>query len=139
MTLLWRDMIGMTVQRFGWITLIHTSQKVYKVIGIILQLFEIPEKPPENLTNEQFVEYLYTQVINEPDDAFGYEATKLVRDLNIGAIVDHGIIEQIDKQKIFDKYKLRAQNNIVVEKIRSGMATINQDPFIQMANQNDNN
>ena len=57
---------------------------------------EVHEKVPEGLTNEQFVEFIYNAVLLEPDSAFGYEATKLVRDLNIGAQVDHGVIEPID-------------------------------------------
>jgi len=98
---------------------------------------QIHENIPEGLTNEQFVEFLYNAVLLEPDNAFGYEATKLVRDLNIGAQVDHGVIEPIDRQKLFERCKQQGMNKIVVEKIRSGMATLQPETFIEMANQND--
>ena len=103
------------------------------------QLFEIPQEIPPNLDNETFVEFLYNQVTNQPNDSFGYEATKLVRDLNIGAVVDHGVVEPINRDKIFQRYQQYAQNKLVVEKIRSGMASIDQDSFIKAANENETN
>lgn len=103
------------------------------------QLFEIPQEIPPNLDNENFVEFLYTQVVNQPDDSFGYEATKLVRDLNIGAIVDHGIVEPINRNSIFERYKQQAHNKLVVEQLRSGMASMEQDSFIKAANENETN
>ncbi|MHA2010293.1 MAG: glycosyltransferase [Candidatus Hodarchaeales archaeon] len=102
-------------------------------------LFNIPEQMPQNLGHEQFVQYLYQDIIHEPDSAYGYEATKLIRDLNIGAIVEHGVIEPVNKDQIFQRYKAMAQNKLVVEKIRSGMATLQNDTFIEMANENDRN
>jgi glycosyltransferase involved in cell wall biosynthesis len=102
-------------------------------------VFEIPNQMPDNLPHEQFVEFLYYNVLHEPDSAFGYEATKLVRDLNIGAQVDHGIIEPMDRQKIFEKFKQRAMNKIVVERIRSGAAKLQEESFIAEANNNERN
>jgi len=101
------------------------------------RLFQIPEKAPDNLSNEQFVEFLYYNVLNEPDNAFGYEATKLVRDLNIGAQVDHGVIEPINREKLFERCKQQGGNKIILEKIRTGIATLQTESFIEMANQND--
>ena len=75
--------------------------------------FKMAEKIPDNLNNEEFVEFLYYGVLNEPDNAFGYEATKLVRDLNIGAQVDHGIIEPINRESLFNKCKQQGMNKIV--------------------------
>ena len=100
-------------------------------------LFNIPDQIPANLNNDQFVEFLYHNVLNDPNGAYGYEATKLVRDLNIGAQVEHGVIEPINREKLFERYKGMAQNKLVLEKIRSGMATLQNDTFIEMANQND--
>jgi hypothetical protein len=98
---------------------------------------QLHEQMPEGLTNEQFVEFLYNAVLLEPDNAFGYEATKLVRDLNIGAVVEHGVIEPIDRQKLFERSLNQGKNKIVVEKIRSGQAQLQPDTFIEVANQND--
>ena len=85
---------------------------------------QIHEQVPEGLTNEQFVEFIYNAVLLEPDDAFGYEATKLVRDLNIGAQVDHGVVEPIDRNKLLERCVNQGKNKIIIEKIRSGIANI---------------
>ena len=101
------------------------------------QLYQIPENVPDNLTNDQFVEFVYTHILNESENAFGYEATKLVRDLNIGAQVEHGIIEPINREKILERFKQQAMNKLVVERIRGGGATLQNDSFIEMANANE--
>jgi len=98
---------------------------------------QIHEKAPEGLTNEQFVEFLYNAVLLEPDNAFGYEATKLVRDLNIGAQVDHGVIEPIDRGKLFERCLNQGKNKVILEKIRCGQAQLQKETFIEVANQND--
>ena len=98
---------------------------------------QIHEQVPEGLTNEQFVEFLYNAVLLEPDNAFGYEATKLVRDLNIGAQVDHGVIEPIDRDKLFETFLNQGKNKIIVEKIRCGQAQLQKETFIEVANHND--
>lgn len=101
------------------------------------RLFNIPQEIPNGLNNEQFVEWLYGSVLNEQFDAFRYEGVKLVRDLNFGAQVDHGVIEPINRQKIFDGFKQRAENKLIIEKIRTGMVTLQEDDFIKKANNND--
>ena len=98
---------------------------------------QIHEQAPEGLTNEQFVEFLYNAVLLEPDNAFGYEATKLVRDLNIGAQVDHGVIEPIDRGKLFERCLNQGKNKVILEKIRCGQAQLQKETFIEVANQND--
>jgi hypothetical protein len=95
---------------------------------------EVPQSIPPNLDNNQFVEWLFTVVLRQPESSYGYEATKLVRDLNIGAIVDHGIVEPINRENIFQQFKSRAENQIVVEKIRVGQLSLVEDKFIGVAN-----
>ena len=62
--------------------------------------------------------------------------TKLVRDLNIGAVVDHGVIEPINRQSILQKCISQGKNKAIVDSIRSGRATIQEDRFIKEANEN---
>lgn len=132
-----------TIQRYDWDDCAKAWMNyidTYKPKGLQghwnhpARLFNIPEQIPDNISNDQFVEFIYYNVLNEPDDAFGYEATKLVRDLNIGAQVDHGIIEPISREAIFNRCKQQAQNRLIVEKIRGGLATMQPDPFIIEAN-----
>ena len=73
------------------------------------------------------------QVIHEPESAYGYAATKLVRDLNIGAIVDHGVVDPINREKIFNQYRQMAENKLTIEKIRTGIATLMPEKFIEVA------
>ena len=98
------------------------------------QLFEVPQQIPDGLDNEMFVEFLFNNVLQQPSDSYGYEATKLVRDLNIGAVVDHGIVEPINRDKIFAQFKQRGENKIMVEKLRAGMVSLVPDNFIEVAN-----
>jgi glycosyltransferase involved in cell wall biosynthesis len=95
---------------------------------------QVPEEIPPNLDNNQFVEWLFNSVIHEPESAFGYEATKLVRDLNIGAVVEHGIVEPINRENIFNQFKSRAQNQVVVDKLRVGELSLQSEKFIEVAN-----
>ena len=95
---------------------------------------EVPQSIPPNLDNNQFVEWLFTAVLRQPESSYGYEATKLVRDLNIGAIVDHGIVEPINRENIFQQFKSRAENQLVVEKLRVGQLSLVEDKFIGVAN-----
>ena len=101
-------------------------------------LYEIPQQMPNGLDNESFVEFLFYSVWNEPGYAFGYEATKLVRDLNIGAVVEHGIVDPINREKIFQQFKSRGENKLLVEKLRTGMASLVPDKFIEVANGKEN-
>jgi len=101
------------------------------------ELYDIPVEMPK-VDNNQFVEWLYNAVLNQPEDAFGYEATKLLRDLNIGAVVDHGIVDPISRDKVFENYKNRANNKIVIEKIRTGLLSLVPEKFIEVANGKEN-
>ena len=99
------------------------------------KLFNIPDSiPKEAITNDQFVEWLYGAVLQEPKGAYSYDGVKLVRDLNMGAFIDQGVIEPISREGIFNSFKQRAQNKLIVEQIRSGMAVMQPDPFIVEAN-----
>ena len=99
------------------------------------KLFHIPDKMPENIPHTQLVEWLFNEVLHQPEDAFGYEATKLLRDLNIGAIVDHGIVQPIDREKIFQDFRSKGNNKNMVEKLRVRMANLIPDKFIEVANE----
>ena len=101
------------------------------------ELYDIPVEMPK-VDNNQFVEWLYNAVLNQPEDAFGYEATKLLRDLNIGAVVDHGIVDPISRDKVFENYKNRANNKIITEKIRTGLLSLAPEKFIEVANGKEN-
>jgi len=131
-----------TIERYDWDDCAKAWMQyidTYKTTGLQgkwnhpPQLFEIPKEMPNNLNNDQFVEFLYHNVIHEPESAYGYAATKLVRDLNIGAIVDHGVVDPINREKIFNQYRQMAENKLTIEKIRTGIATLMPEKFIEVA------
>jgi len=135
-----------TVERYDWDDCAKAWMDyidVYKPVGkqgkwgYPPELYDIPAEMPK-VDNNQFVEWLYNAVLNQPEDAFGYEATKLLRDLNIGAVVDHGIVDPISRDKVFENYKNRANNKIVIEKIRTGLLSLVPEKFIEVANGKEN-
>jgi len=135
-----------TVERYdwddcakAWMDYIDTYKPVGKQgkWGYPPELYDIPVEMPK-VDNNQFVEWLYNAVLNQPEDAFGYEATKLLRDLNIGAVVDHGIVDPISRDKVFENYKNRANNKIITEKIRTGLLSLAPEKFIEVANGKEN-
>jgi glycosyltransferase involved in cell wall biosynthesis len=135
-----------TVERYDWDDCAKAWMDyidVYKPVGkqgkwgYPPELYDIPAEMPK-VDNNQFVEWLYNAVLNQPEDAFGYEATKLLRDLNIGAVVDHGIVDPISRDKVFENYKNRANNKIITEKIRTGLLSLAPEKFIEVANGKEN-
>jgi len=98
------------------------------------RLYEVPTEIPANINNIQFAEWIFNVVLRDPSSTYGYECVKLIRDLNIGAVVDHGVVDPIDRNKVFQQYKARADNKIITEKIRCGMLSLIPEKFIEVAN-----
>ena len=73
--------------------------------------------------------------MHEPELLHQQEAVKLYRDLNFGAEISQGILEPIDRNKIFNIYKSRSNNYNAFEQMRSNQASTAVDPFITEAHQ----
>ena len=96
-------------------------------------LYNIPESIPENLDNQQFIIWLYTEFVKETHKAFTYEGNKLLCDLACGATIDYGNMDVLDRDKLFERYKLIANNKIVCEKARVGILSLSQDAYLNEA------
>jgi len=95
----------------------------------------IPESVPENLSNEEFLKWICHSVMHEPELLHQQEGIKLYRDLNFGAEISQGVLEPIDRNKIFNIYKSRSNNSNAFEQMRSNQASTAVDPFITEAHQ----
>ena len=96
-------------------------------------IYNIPESIPENLDNQQFIIWLYSEFLKESHKAFGYEGNKLLCDLACGATIEYGNMDVLDRDKLFERYKLIANNKIVCEKARTGMVALSQDAYLNEA------
>lgn len=133
-----------TLKRYQWDDTAKVWENyidTYQVKGLQSQwgssprLYQIPEQMPQQpLSNDQFVEWLFSAMLQEPKGAYTYEGVKLVRDLNLGAFIEQGVIEPINRESVFNTFKQRAHNKLIVEQIRSGMAVMTPDSFIVEAN-----
>lgn len=97
-------------------------------------IHNVPQNIPENLSNEQFVEWLFIEVLCKPDEANGYLAMRLINDLGFGATLSFGGNPRpIDREAVFQSFKNRAENRNLLEKIRTGELEIVQEDYIEYA------
>ena len=96
-------------------------------------IYNIPESMPENLDNQQFIIWLYNEFLKESHRAFSYEGNKLLCDLACGATIEYGNMDVLDRDKLFERYKLIANNKIVCEQARTGMVALSQDAYLNEA------
>jgi glycosyltransferase involved in cell wall biosynthesis len=98
------------------------------------RLFDL--KPiPDNLSNKEFIGYLFRNILNEPENEFSYMAAELVRDLNYGVTINNNKIFEINRHKIGNGILSIANNKLNAEKARCGLLPLNNPDFIQAANQ----
>jgi glycosyltransferase involved in cell wall biosynthesis len=96
-------------------------------------IYEIPEKIPENLNNEQFICFIFNNVLYQPKLRYSLIGLKLITELNLGVRLENGI-KPISREEIFNWAKEKAKHFIICEKIRSGIITIEPEDFINYAN-----
>lgn len=94
-----------------------------------LNIYDIPSSIPENLSNNQFVDWLYYAILRRPDLRYTYQGLKLCSELNTGMTLEGGM-RPIDRNIIFNYYKQRAENYIIAEKVRCGLLPLRFDDFI---------
>ena len=90
----------------------------------------IPDKIPDNISHEEFVTWLYKDVLHTPERLHQYEATRMVRELAFGATMAQGVLEPISPQQIYDVSKQRSHNRNQVEHVRAGNIPLPPEGFI---------
>ena len=93
-------------------------------------IYSLPDTIPEGLDNQQFIIWLYANLLQETHRAFGYEGNKLLCDLTTGTTIEFGNMEVLDRDKLFERYKAIATNKIICEKARVGILPLSKDRYL---------
>jgi glycosyltransferase involved in cell wall biosynthesis len=83
-------------------------------------LYNVPDKIPDNLSNEQFVDWIFNDVLSKPELRYSLDGLKIVTALNLGITLEGGI-RPVDKNNIFQQFRNRAVYNNTTEKYRCGL------------------
>ena len=132
-----------TLERYSWDKTAKVWENYidsYTPVGLQGQwevppvMHNVPESIPENISNEDFIRWLFNEVLHAPEKLHQQEGTKLYRDFQFGADIGQGVLEPIDKDKIFKAYQARAANKNQIEYARSNKVALS-DPFVLEAHQ----
>tara|TARA_R110000824_G_scaffold337384_1_gene523942 strand:+ start:2531 stop:4192 length:1662 start_codon:yes stop_codon:yes gene_type:complete len=128
-----------TIKRYNW----NDTAKVwedyidsYQPIGLQgkwnapAQITQVPEKIPENLSKEQFIQWLFFSVLQEPERINKIEGINLFRSLKFSAHMGVGTLEPVNIANIFTEYKQRAISKNQAESLRVGNPAMIPDKFI---------
>ena len=72
--------------------------------------------------------------MHAPEKLHQYEGVRLHRDFQFGAEIGQGMLEPLDKERIFNVYKQKAANKNQIEQIRSQKIPLT-DSFLLEARQ----
>jgi hypothetical protein len=94
----------------------------------------VPENKPDSFpSNNAFVEWIFSEVMKEPEKLHTEEGLRIIRDLNLGAQITFGSLNPLNQQNVFDMYKGRAMNKLQAEQVRCGALPILNAPYIAEA------
>lgn len=132
-----------TLKRYGW----DKSAKVWEdyIDSYIptgfqgqwnapAQMHNVPGSIPANLSNEEFIRWIFHDVARKPEKLHQQEGVRLYRDFEFGAQMGQGVLEPIDRDKIFASYHNKAVNKNEIEHARSANLKLS-DAFIAAAHQ----
>ena len=94
----------------------------------------VPQSIPPDMSNEEFIKWLFFEVVHAPEKLHQYEGVRLHRDFHFGAEIGQGMLEPLDKERIFNVYKQKAANKNQIEQIRSQKIPLT-DSFLLEARQ----
>jgi glycosyltransferase involved in cell wall biosynthesis len=97
------------------------------------RLYNIPQSIPPNLSVEEFVTWIFNDVIHQPEKRNSFLAYKLCADLTFGIIHEGGNIRQLNRDMIFNIYRQKLINQNEWEKIRCGMIKLAPEDWLQQA------
>lgn len=92
-----------------------------------------PNQIPEGLNNEQYVEWLYTNVVFEPEEANGFNALSILRELNYRFKIEGRKISPVNRQQYFERFLQIQKNKNMCELARCGQVPIVPHDFIEYA------
>lgn len=99
------------------------------------KLFNIERNVPDKLTNQQFISWIFSNVLHEPELEFTVFGADMLRDLNYGVCISNNKIVEIDRKKIIQQIAGMAQNKLHAEQVRGGLIDIDIPDYIKVANE----
>ena len=133
-----------TLERYDWDRSIqvwekyidsYQSKNLQGVWNSPPQIRNIPTNIPPNLSNKQFINWIFNDVVGEPNKIYTEPGMSMHRDLIYGARVGPGHLEPINRDQIFEQYRARAHNKNTVEALRVGHQQIEPQQFLIDAHQ----
>lgn len=97
------------------------------------KLFKIPENIPDNLNNNQFVQWLFNSVLHKPEWNNTLFSTEILQVLDCKANME-GRVEPIERATLFNKFTSMAKNIIMCERCRTGSLELTKEDYIDYAN-----
>ena len=132
-----------TIERYNWDDTAKVWENYidnYTPVGLQGQwespaiFHNIPQSIPPDMSNEDFIKWLFFEVAHAPEKLHQYEGVKLHRDFQFGAEIGQGMLEPIDREKIFKVYQQKTNNKNQIEQIRSQKIPLT-DSFLLEARQ----
>ena len=128
-----------TVKRYNWDSTAkvwedyidsYTPKNLQGQWDVPANFINIPQTIPPDLSNDDFIHWLFNTIVNEPEKQYESEGVELYRSLVFGADMSGGQLEPINRDQIFKKYSSIAQNKNNTEAVRVGKASIPPQQFI---------
>lgn len=95
----------------------------------------IPNAIPPNLSNANFIKWIFNNVVQMPDKLYTWEGIQLHRTLEFGAEIGQGVLNPTNREQIFARYQQVAHNNNSLESLRTGHSSQPQPKFLTDAYQ----
>jgi len=90
----------------------------------------VPNKIPPNLSNTDFIQWIFNNVTHAPEKIYQEEGMKMSRTLVFGADIGQGTLEPMNRDAIFTRYATKAQNYNTLEQLRIGQTQLPPQPFL---------
>ncbi len=80
---------------------------------------EPPNEIPEGLDNQKFSEWIFSKLIQDEDDVYGYKMLSMLRDLNFGASTGFGKLDNFNQKIAFKESKRIADRRYFFDRLRT--------------------
>jgi glycosyltransferase involved in cell wall biosynthesis len=99
------------------------------------KLHNIPSIIPADLSNKDFVRWIFTDVLHAPDKINSYAELDMLKSVNYGVQVNGQNLQKITREQIFQSLINRMQQHYQCEQGRCGMLPLTQEDYINYAHE----
>lgn len=93
------------------------------------RILQMPNEIPNFQNHQTFVEWVYGDILREPEGAYEYAGAKMLRDLNFGADMEYGSLAPVNRELVLKAIQSKVNHHNTVEMIRTGQAQSNVNEF----------